>query len=95
MPRYEDFDSNNIEALEKRVKEIIDEEGEVYTYNLANEKLDHENWGWTFDSFRMALTAIRQKLEDEGEIRVEVEDTDKVNRKKKWVPTEQFNIEDD
>jgi len=97
MPKYEDFDTERIEALEQRVKEIIDEKGEAYTYNLANEKLDHENWGWSFDSFRMALTAIRQKLQDESLVRVEEEDedTDKVGTPKKWVPTDEFEIEDE
>ena len=90
MTGYEDFNSDEMEALEKKVRRVLEREGEAHTYSLANEKLSHEAHGWTFDTFRMALTALRKKWEDEGKIRVKTEGNNPVKAKKKWVPTDKL-----
>lgn len=90
MTEYKDFNSDEMETLEEEVEAVLKRKGEAYTHDLAKEQLSHEAHGWTFDTFRMALTALRKKWQDEGKIRVETEGENPVKEKKKWIPTDEL-----
>ena len=85
MTKYEDFDSDKMERLKKTVLSILDREGTLYNHELAEDKLDVEDFGWNKKgTFKMALSKLRDKLEKEGEITVDTENTDSVAKKKEW-----------
>jgi len=95
MTKYKDFDNDKMRELRDTIIPILEERGTVYNHELAEDILNVEDFGWnTKSTFKMALSKLRDKLEQEGVIAVEVEDTTSVAKKKEWrKTTEQVKTE--
>lgn len=88
MTELKDFRDDKIKQLRKDVLDILeDNNGEVYNNKLAEDHLDPDVYSFSEKSLKRALSSLRDKLEEEGEIRVEKEDTDSIAQPKLWVRT--------
>ncbi|WP_276273575.1 hypothetical protein [Haloarcula litorea] len=86
MTELKDFSRDKIEQLKEDVLTLLEEnDGEIYNRKLATDELDSDTYSWSENSLKMALSKLRDQLEEEGEIRVEKEDTDSVAQAKLWV----------
>lgn len=95
MTGYKDFATPKMKQLKRDVDhELENGDGEVTSYRLAHNVLNPEDYPWSKKSLEKALTALRQKWEDEGKIRI-IKDDSGIAEKKKWVKTDDFEIEAD
>ena len=83
---YKDYSTRAMAQLWQDVKKIREEvdDDEIYNYALVDE-LDPADYGWERSTLGRALTALRVKVDREGAINVEEENSDKIANKKKWV----------
>jgi predicted nucleic acid-binding protein len=88
MTELKDFRDDIITQLRKDTLYVLEEnDGEVYNNKLAEDHLDHSVYSLSEKSLKRALSCLRDQLEEEGEIRVEKEDTDSIAQAKLWVKT--------
>lgn len=85
--KYEDFDTGKMQKLEEEVADILDNRGRVINYDLAENRLDWQEIGWSRDTGEKALLYLRRKWNEEDRINVKKEKEGNI-RRKLWVKQE-------